>query len=174
MPAFRNGGYKDTPIQSLETLAHVPPLDLYLTSRVIAYRARARNSGVDRLIEKACTRIKSTLGKPQVCAATAVVGHPRPVWGGWAEEWIGPRRDRDPPRQAKRDIGRALRARWKDRWDAAPRSAAEAAPQRPSEKVLSLHQGLHKAESSLLVQLRTGNIGLSRLGTSCITSASQR
>jgi hypothetical protein len=76
---------------------------------------------VDRLIEKACTRIKSTLGKPQVCTATAVVGHPRPVRGG-AEEWVGPRRDRD-PKQAKRDIGRgALQARWKDRWDAAPRS----------------------------------------------------
>jgi hypothetical protein len=95
------GGYKATPIQSLETLAHVPPLHLYLTSRVIAYRARARNSGVDRLIEKACTRIKSTLGKPQVCTATAVVGHPRPVRGGWAKEWVGPRRDRDPPSKPK-------------------------------------------------------------------------
>jgi hypothetical protein len=69
-------GYKATPIQSLEMLAHVPPLDLYLTSRIIAYRTRARDSGMDRLIEKACTRIKSTAGvhcyrsrwPPQACA----------------------------------------------------------------------------------------------------------
>jgi hypothetical protein len=169
------GGFKATPIRSLETLAHVPPLDLYLTSRVIAYRARARNSGVDRLIEKACTRIKSTLGKPQVCTTTADVGHPRPVRRGWAEEWVGPRCGQDPPKKTKRDIGRALRARWKDRWEAAPRSAAEAVPQPPSEKVLSLHQGLHKAESSLLVQLRTGKIGLRdflhNIGVPEVTSA---
>jgi hypothetical protein len=47
--------------------------------------------------------------------------------------------------------------------------------QPPSGKVLSLHQGLHKAESSLLVQLRTGKIGLRdflhNIGVPEVTSA---
>jgi hypothetical protein len=90
---------------SIIIIVILTPLDLYLTSRVIAYRKRARDSGMDRLIEKACTRIKSTLGKPQVCTATAALG--RPVQEGRAEEWIGPRRDREAPGQDKRDIGRA-------------------------------------------------------------------
>jgi hypothetical protein len=151
MSTLRNGGLQSHAHPVARNARTCSPLNLYPTSRIIAYRTRAKDSGVDRLIEKACTRIKSSLGKPQVCTATAVVGHPRPVQGGWAEEWIGPRRDRDPPppRQEKREIGRALRARWKDRW---PRSAAEAVtPQwksaRPapraaqSRKPLSYSQG---------------------------------
>jgi hypothetical protein len=50
-------------------------LDLYLTSRVVAYRKRAKDNGMDSLIEK----IKSTLGKPQACITTAAVSHPEPV-----------------------------------------------------------------------------------------------
>ena len=48
-------------------------------------------------------------------------------------------------------------------------------PQPPCGKVLTLHQNLHKAESSLLVQLRTGKIGLKdflhKIGVPDVTSA---
>jgi hypothetical protein len=84
---------------------HMAPtsIDLYLTSRIIAYRTRERDSRADRLIGKACTRIKSIDTRQ-----TAGVHRYRSRWpsqactGGWAEEWIGRRCDRD-PRKDKRE-----------------------------------------------------------------------
>jgi hypothetical protein len=93
------GGFKATPVQSLETLTHIPPLDLFLTSKVIAYRQRARDDGIDRLIGRACNRIKETLGKPQACTATTTVGHPRPMREGWAEEWMNLGHEQEPLEQ---------------------------------------------------------------------------
>jgi len=88
---------------------------------------------------------------------------------------MNPERERTPPEQDKRGIGRALRVRWKEKWEAAQRSRAEAVPQPPSSKVLTLYQNLHKAESSLLVQLRTGKVGLKdflhKIGVPDVTSA---
>jgi hypothetical protein len=132
------GGFRATPTQSLGTLAHISLLDLYLTSRVVTYRKRAKDNGTDSLIEKACSRIKSTLGKPQACTTTAAIGHPEPAREGWIEDWMNPGRERTPPEQDKRGIGRALRVMWKERWEAAQRSRAEAIPQPPCGKVLTL------------------------------------
>ena len=61
--------------QSLETLAHTPGW----TSRVVAYRKRAKDNGTDSLTEKVCSRIKSTLEKPQACTTTVADGHPEPA-----------------------------------------------------------------------------------------------
>ncbi|KAF7160205.1 hypothetical protein CNMCM6106_007641 [Aspergillus hiratsukae] len=88
----------------------------------------------------------------------------------WVDNWIrvagaeGEELDQvDPQARRQRDkkaVWLALRTRWEERWRAAPRSAAEAVPQPPDARVLQLHEGLHKAESSILTQLRTGKIGL--------------
>jgi hypothetical protein len=164
------GGFRATPIKSLETLAHVPPLDLYLTSRVVAYRKRAKANGTDDLIAKATARIRRTMGRPQTHGATGAIGHPYPMPEDWVDNWIrvagaeGEELDQvDPQARRQRDkkaVWLALRTRWEERWRAAPRSAAEAVPQPPDARVLQLHEGLHKAESSILTQLRTGKIGL--------------
>jgi hypothetical protein len=103
---------------------------------------------------------KVDVGKPQACTTTAAVGHAEPAREGWMEDWMNPGRERTTPEQDKRSIGRASRVRWKERWEAAQRSRAEAVPQPPCGKVLTLHRNLYKAESSLLVQLRTEKIGL--------------
>jgi hypothetical protein len=64
----------------------------------------------------------------------------------------------------------ALLATWKQRWELEQEAAHRrsrhitrtdlAASVPPGTRTLRLHDGLHKAESSLLVQLRTGKIGL--------------
>jgi hypothetical protein len=164
------GGFRATPTRSLETLAYVPPLDLYLTSRVAAYRRRAKVNGTDDLIARATARIRRTMGRPQTHAATGAIRHPYPMPEDWVDNWTrvagagGEQVDQvDPQARRQRDkkaIWLALRTRWEERWRAAPRSAAEALPQPPDAKVLRLHEGLHKAESSILTQLRTGKIGL--------------
>lgn len=159
------GGFRATLTRSLETLAYVPPLDLYLTSRVAAYRRRAKVNGTDDLIAKATARIRRTMGRPQTHAATGAISHPYPMPEDWVDNWIrvagagGEQVDQvDPQARRQRDekaIRLALRTRWEERW-----RASAALPQPPDAKVLRLHEGLHKAESSILTQLRTGKIGL--------------
>jgi hypothetical protein len=120
-------------------------------------------------IEKAYARIKATLCKPQACTTTAAVGHPRPMLEGCAEEWMNPGREQGPRKQDSKGIGRALQVKWKEKWEASPRSAAEAVPQPPSGKVLErLAPGTAQSRK---LQLQTRKIGLRDF---CIISASQR
>jgi reverse transcriptase-like protein len=151
------GGFKATPIKSLETLAHVPPLDLYLSSRVAIYRKKARDSGMDDLIRKKCNRIRSSLRGPRGCADREKVGHPYTVRKGWVEEWVGTEQENG---GGGRSTKETLQGKWEDRWRAAARNTSEAIQQPPDKRVLLLHEGLHKAESSVLTQVRTGKIGL--------------
>ena len=151
------GGFKATPIKSLETLAHVPPLDLYLSSRVAIYTKKAHDSGMDDLIRKKCSRIRSTLRGPRGCADKEKVGHPCPVRKGWVNEWVGSEQEEG---GINHNAKKVLQGKWENRWRAATRSASEAIQQPPDKRVLLLHEGLHKAESSIFTQVRTGKIGL--------------
>ena len=50
---------------------------------------------------------------------------------------------------------KTLQGKWEDRWrSAAARSTSEAIQQPPAKRVLLLHEGLHKAESSIFTQIR--------------------
>src|SRR6266478_6298337 len=148
-------GLKATPIKSLETLAHVPPLDLYLSSRVAIYAKKAHESGMDDLIRKKCSRIQSTLRGPRGCADKEKVGHPYPVRKGWVNEWVGSEQEDG---GINHNAKKAPQGKWENRWRAATRSASEAIQQPPDKRVLLLHEGLHKAESSIFTQVRTGKI----------------
>jgi hypothetical protein len=112
----------------------------------------------NRQSHRKSVRIKSTLGKPQTCTTSR--WPPQAGTGGVDRRVDESRARTKPPRARQRGIWRELRARWKEKREAARRSGGEAVPQPPCGKVLSLYPSLHKAESSLLVQLRTGKIGL--------------
>lgn len=81
------GAFRATRIQSLETLAYVPPIELYLSARLASYRARAAATGIDRLIERHCQRIVDSVGR---VARTdiAFVGFNRPAPLTWVREWV--------------------------------------------------------------------------------------
>src|SRR6266536_2863933 len=51
--------YKATPTQILEVEICTPPLNIYLDSRVAAFRQRLRISGTGRVIEQACERLRT-------------------------------------------------------------------------------------------------------------------
>src|SRR6266511_5469802 len=53
------GAYKATPTRILEVETCIPPLNIYLDSRVAAFRQRLRILGIGRVIERACERLKT-------------------------------------------------------------------------------------------------------------------
>jgi hypothetical protein len=55
------GAYRATPIRSLEVETHVPPIDLYLDSRLAAFQNRLANPSVGQLIEKTCATIQARI-----------------------------------------------------------------------------------------------------------------
>ena len=55
------GAYRATPIRDLEVETHTPPLDLYLDSRLAAFRERLATSQVGKVIQTACETIRRRL-----------------------------------------------------------------------------------------------------------------
>lgn len=131
------GAFKATPIRSLETLAHVPPIDLYLDGRTAAFQGRLTREVRD-MESRINTRIARTLGggTPQ-----ATSNH------RWAD-------------QDGKSVNRKVYQAWEDRWKETRGSRAEILELPPDKKRLTLHKSLHKAESSILTQILTGKIGL--------------
>jgi hypothetical protein len=146
------GAYRATPIRALETETHTPPLDLYLDRRLVAFRERLANSLVGQLILEACRviqrRLRNKRGRQR---------GPRPVPSLAIDRWARSRTtDLGKPTESKRVL-EAWTRRWQtnlrpDAWDRVLRP--------PDPKVLKLHTGLRKAESSALIQFRTGCTGL--------------
>ena len=51
---------------------------------------------------------------------------------------------------------------WQDQWKVTQLARGQRNARPPDPEVLKLHQGLHKAESSVLIQARTEKIGLAK------------
>jgi hypothetical protein len=157
------GAYKATPVRSLETETAVPPLDLYLNKRLADFETRLHESGRAVQIRDACVAIASRLrSRRRRRPAERPADRPRAGWDGersgeWAREW-----------RNGLSSDEALRRDWETRWT---RELARATTQRRGrtvqpadnpdfDKALEKHETLRKHESSLLVQIRTGKVGL--------------
>jgi hypothetical protein len=169
------GAFKATPIRQLETEAFVPPLDLWLNGRLASFRARLCRTGIDKQITNACILIRTKLRtrhrrsqhqRLQVQSAGIVRDQ-------WALEWAGYPLDEWQARPAK-NVERDWKARWQAHNQRLGRSHERPAifepytgqlvgPDTPPDRrVLKLYENLFKAESSLLVQIRTKKIGLAK------------
>jgi len=164
------GAFKATLVRQLETEAYVPPLDLWLNGRIALFQARLERTGIARQIQDACTTIRihlRTRGQRQ----RRILDTPALVRKKWTKKWTG-----QPAGQwDEREKPRVL-ADWTDRWKKDQRKrerivrpgtdpggnrvVLEDPP--PDKQVLKLHVGLKKAESSMLVQARTGRVGLAK------------
>jgi Reverse transcriptase (RNA-dependent DNA polymerase) len=167
------GAYKATPTRNLEMEALVPPLDLYLNKRLAEFEARLAQSGLQRPIDDARLKVLRRFGKKgrQGCRRMSLnTAHRtfKPTDLDLAQETIG----------AWGALGEtpdeAVTREWKDRFLASQRGRSLADIQgqallradEPKEvqkalrKHLRRHKKLRKEESSLLVQARTGRIGL--------------
>jgi hypothetical protein len=157
------GAYRATPIRSLEVETCTPPLDLYLDSRLATFQKRLENSEVGRVIENSCNwiqaRIRNRRGRKS--ARKATIKEQREAWTQEREEWF---RQSQPTRQRFTEKQKVLDA-WRDRWQTQEDKRKEPdywdqVKKPPDPSILQLHKGLRKAESSMLIQLRTGRTGL--------------
>jgi hypothetical protein len=157
------GAYRATPIRSLETETFTPPIDLYLDSRLATFQKRLENSKASQVIENACSWIRARIKNRSRRRTTrkTTIQEQRESWTREREDWF---RQDQPMRQRFTEKQKVLAA-WKNRWQKQEAKRREqdfwdqvVGP--PDPAILKLHKGLRKAESSMLVQLRTGRTGL--------------
>lgn len=165
------GAYKATATRDLEVEADCAPIDLYLNFRVAKFEWKQARAEVGQLISSTCKSIASRLkrrrgrpskqGKPQPCSKRA-----RDEWmKEWAEyEVMGRSCDIEPSSAALREWKERLKSLRERARRGNPTRALEATDEADIEdeewQPRKLHQGLAKAKSSLLIQARTGKIGL--------------
>jgi hypothetical protein len=173
------GAYKATPIRSLEAETWVPPLDLYLNKRLADFENRLQKPTLPtpqtstaptryrppgQLVEEACKKVQSRfqwLGGTRGPTKPLEVEEATEAISAWSAQG--------------RDSEEALKKAWEARWAQEAtqrqqryRARNQALPTvqptdfRPKidQRALERHEGLTKAESSLLTQARTGAIGL--------------
>lgn len=158
------GAHKATPVRYLESEAAIPPLDLYLNSRVAAFEERIQRTGKANLLRSACARAALVLDKGIDQRRRRTIGS-KPLPAGYtlekaakAKEWT----------DDHKDAKQALAWHWKCRWyndaerqEIGRRAIAEEA-QGPSCELKKggRYYGLLRHEATVLCQVRTGKVGL--------------
>ena len=160
------GAYRATPIRSLETETWVPPLDLYLNRRVADFKERLSQTGATAALQIARRRVaRATLNRQDRRAGKIIPTDSRHGGGmdttaraEWRADWLG-----------EHIAEGALERDWRERWQQQLDKAMQERPSRDiepadypdfTEEALLKHRGLQKHESSLIVQIQTGKIGL--------------
>jgi hypothetical protein len=146
------GAYKATPIRQLETETFIPLLAIYLNRRIAAYHLRQDNSGVRAEIRQACSKIRGRLLSRRRKASLPT---PAVAKEAWARSWRG-------EAQTKEELDKKMLEEWQARWRATRPARGQLGARPPDPTVLQLHRGLHKAESSVLIQARTEKIGFAQ------------
>jgi len=166
--------YKATPTRKLETETFVPPIDIHLNSLTARFHKRLEESGQAAAIRQACDaitwRLRSRRGRQT--ARKPTLGKLRNQWtDAWtkqAKDLLGaeqPRQHQQRPRACPAPSQAVLahrKSRWKAKESRADRDRGIDASAGPSQARLKLHDKLQKAESAVLIQARTGCIGLAQ------------
>jgi hypothetical protein len=155
------GGYKATPIRELETEAAIAPFDVYTREACAGAVRRTFDSPTGRFIRNQCRGVAIKLWRrnkrrgPQPLCSEVLAGRER-----WARERVA----------TLGEGKKAVESEWRKAWEASRwrrKWYSVAGHDGPGTWPLKLHAGLFKAQSSVLVQLRTGVNGfghtLSRL-----------
>ena len=161
------GAYKATPVRQLEVEAGVPPLDIYLNSRVAANSQRLEDNGMASLLRGVSTTVASILRRRQRRRGRpAVYRRPDEETQLWQQRWMG----EGSSETSKRAIAQRVEQEWQRRWTSAvtgapPRylgdtQAADFNPVFTGRQFLLKHKEHPKFVSSMITQLRTGRVGL--------------
>src|SRR5208282_526498 len=168
------GAFKATSTRRLETEAYVPPIDLWLNGRIARYQARIDSSGIGKVIQNACAAIRNKLRSRLRIRRTrnrSEKATPSVASREWTKKWIkepiGQWDQREKPLVVRDWTERWTRASGtqdnRPLWPGADLGGGQVGQDpAPTAQVLLLHKSLQKAESALLVQARTGKIGLGK------------
>lgn len=148
------GAYKATPISTLEVEAFVPPLPLYLQERARAYRCRI---GFDKRQEEKRIALSYIRARTLSLRARTTL-HAQLTRTATATRTLSSLSLSSSSASLSSSL--SLLKQWRQQWLEAPRDKWSITLA-PSPAILRLHKYLVKAESSTLIQLRTGRIGLS-------------
>jgi hypothetical protein len=135
---------------------HIPPIDLQLDYLTAKAQSRLQNDGHLPAIRRACATIQQRLarGRGRRRRAPKTPGQMREAW---LRQWTGTENG-EPIGTWKATLLR----KWKERWASQPPPKYQGAANDPPDKeILKIHKNLKKAESSILIQIRTNCIGLS-------------
>ena len=125
---------------------YTPPLDLYLDSRLAAFRERLSSSGIGSLIQQTCTTIRTRLQTRRRRTPSTEPVSEKDKWKERRDIHFGTLSE-------KRRVLAAWRQRWKNTEELRNQNQRQwdqiKGP--PDPKTLSLHRNLRKAESSILI-----------------------
>ena len=148
------GAFRATPIRELEAETFIPPLDIYCSELRARHIRRTYSSPVGTFIKEQCRMISSRLrrrGPRRIVLQVVPVIQDKLDWALRRERTLGT------------DSKKAILQDWHKKWHSRQlrsRWRSLASTEVPSASRLKLHKQLKKAESSVLVQARTGRIGL--------------
>jgi hypothetical protein len=162
------GAYRATAARTLESELYIPPLDLYLNGRIAQFERRMQESGMGQLILESCTTVarflyRRRLRRRQRGTNAETAPRYQNNTEDWAQRWLIASEETH-----EKKISASIHREWHERWEKEHRRSrtrhgrlpSQPADKSPSDEPLQLHKGLRKAESSLLIQMRTGKIGL--------------
>src|SRR6516162_7063943 len=115
------GAYKATPVRSLETETWVPPLDLYLNTRVARFERRLQGSPSGELVRQCGAAVARALRQRRGRPPKLLNGKHRDahMLATWAEQWAPG--DTSPEEAAEQ----AWRRRWQKEYHEATRQRPE-------------------------------------------------
>ena len=136
------------PIKTIEVETYIPPIDLYLDEKIASFQQRLDNSPAQLQIMEACKRIQRKTRQKTKHRLTKTTGERR-------KEWASSRTS-----ETTSSAKKIVLEKWRERQNLAEKPGLDPIWHPPDKKVLKLHKNLRKAESTALIQLRTGRIGL--------------
>lgn len=146
-----SGAYRATAIDILEIETRILPLHIYLNYRTMCYSWRVMDTEAEEARLQSCQQIRGRIAAGSGPAPDMV--------RNWVVKEME-KRNTDPEPYTDGAWAK-LRQEAMDKQSNKGR-ASWGVTELPDNKILDLHIGMNKAESSILIQLRTGKIGLAR------------
>ena len=150
------GAFKATPSFLLESELFLLPLDLYFRFRTACFLSSIQTSSLKTLLDNIFSNIShyaSSVKKPLKESST--------ISPYWKFTWLNQLTTNQA--SSKKELQKLFVKEWENQWEEKERrsySGWQVFCQKPHHNNLKLYKKLQKAEASLLLQTRTGRIGL--------------
>ena len=150
------GAFKATPSFLLESELFLLPLNLYFKFRTACFLSSIQNSPLKYFLDSIFSTISSyasLLKKPLKESST--------ISPKWKFTWLSQITTNQA--SSKKELQKLFTKEWEDQWEEKKRRSYpgwQTFCQKPHKNNLKLYKELQKAEASLLLQIRTGRIGL--------------